>query len=546
MLFFLFVIIAVLLAFFIIQYYSSSRARDMLNLQNVELQQHVQALSKAEKENAILAMTVKNIQECVVITDLNHKMIFVNDAFREHFGYIKSDLSEINMVDLLSPKNRPETFEPIKEQILNGGWKGEITASKKTGDEFPALLSTAVIYDQEKQPESLIFIIQDISKHVQLEKKYRQSQKVEAIGRLAGGVAHDFNNVLSIILGYSELAKKKMLLNGQDVKEIEKVLTAGNRAVNLVKQILTFSRQTSHKLEPIMPHITIKEALKFLRSSIPASILVIENIDEDCGEILADPTNIYQIIMNLCMNAVQAMENETGNLVVNLHEVEVDSEGQGRRSFVKLSVQDTGKGMDEPTMQMIFEPYFTTKEPGKGTGLGLSVIQGIIQDYGGFIKVESIVGKGSTFHVFFPLLELNSAREGETTRDTTLPGGTEHILLIDDEPEMVEIQGARLKALGYKVTCFTDSHMALKAFCAHPKNFDMILTDQSMPKLTGMELARRAMIVAPKIPIAILTGFSTSLSEEEGKAYNIRTILIKPITEETLAIQVRAILDQAE
>lgn len=545
-LFALFALLAVILSFFVFQYYAGRKTEKLLSQQKDELEHHIDVLSRTEKENAILALTVKNIQESIIITDLDQKVIFANDSFREHFGYSADDRRGINLESLLSPKNRTETLAAIKKHMLRGGWKGEIQGHKQNGEEFPALLSTAVNFNEKNQPESYIFIIQDISEHVQLEKKYRQSQKIEAIGRLASGVAHDFNNVLSIILGYSELAKKKLSKASIEIKEIDKIISAGNRATDLVKQILTFNRQSSYQLQPLHLHQVVQEALKFLRSSIPSSIVIIENIDEDCGEIMADPTNIYQVMMNLCMNAVHAMDPGTGTLIVNLHQVEVVNDEDKPRAYAKLSVQDTGIGMDEITMQKIFEPYFTTKDPGKGTGLGLSVLQGIVHDHDGFIQVQSELGKGSIFHVFLPLLELKTVKTSTLEIEQKLPVGTEHILVIDDEPEMVAIQKSRLEDLGYRVTGFTDSHLALKAFCAKPKDFDLILTDFSMPKLTGMELAQRAHIVAPNLPIMILTGFSHSFSKENARESGVKKILVKPISEKKLASSVRNIIDKGK
>ena len=380
------------------------------------------------------------------------------------------------------------------------------------------------------------------------EKQLQQVMKLQAIGTLAGGIAHDFNNILFPIVGYTELTMDDTPEDSQARQNLQEVLKATNRAKELVQQILAFSRQSSQERKPLKIQYLIKEAFKLLRATIPSSIEIDCDIDEFCGPINGDPTQIHQIIMNLCTNAYHAMQESGGKLEVKLKEININYEQSLERVGIKigkhieLTVKDSGHGMDQQVMDRIFEPYYTTKEQGKGTGLGLSVIHGIVKNYGGDIVVSSQSGKGSTFKVYLPVID-EFEEEIETTAPSTEINGTERILLVDDEKQIIDIEQQILERLGYKVTPKTDSEEALEEFAAQPDRFDLVITDMTMPKMTGDQLAKRMMDIKPQIPVILCTGFNEAITEEKALAMGIDKFVMKPIIKDDLANTIRTVLD---
>jgi len=380
------------------------------------------------------------------------------------------------------------------------------------------------------------------------ERQLQQVMKLQAIGTLAGGIAHDFNNILFPIVGYTELTMDDIPQDSQARKNLEEILKATNRAKELVKQILTFSRQSCQERKPLKVQFLIKEALKLLRATIPSTIEFDIRIDESCGPINGDPTQIHQVIMNLCTNAYHAMQQTGGKLEVELKEVDISYEKSMERVGMKvgphlqLTVKDSGCGMDPGVMDRIFEPYYTTKEQGKGTGLGLSVIHGIIKNHGGDICVSSQPGKGTTFTVYMPIIdEIES--ETEEIKMSPTANGHEHILLIDDEEQIIDIERQILERLGYKVTSKTDSEEALMEFATLPERYDLVITDMTMPKLTGEQLARKLMEIKPDIPVILCTGFNETITEEKALAMGIDKFVMKPVVKDELASTIRAVLD---
>ena len=382
----------------------------------------------------------------------------------------------------------------------------------------------------------------------QSEKQLQQVMKLQAIGTLAGGIAHDFNNILFPIVGYTELTMDDIPEDSEARHNLEEILKATNRAKELVNQILTFSRRNDQEQRPLKVQYLIKEALKLLRATIPTSIEIESSVDENCSPIKGDPTQIHQVIMNLCTNAYHAMQETGGTLRVSLKEVGISYEQSMKRVGMKmgqnlqLTVQDTGHGMDSQVLERIFEPYYTTKEQGKGTGLGLSVIHGIIKNHGGDITVRSQPGKGATFTVHLPIID-DIAEEiisVETNRPTE---GCERILLIDDEEQIIDIERQILERLGYKVTPQTDSEEALAKFKAQPDLYDLVITDMTMPKITGDLLARKLMDIKPDIPVILCTGFNETITEEKALALGIDKFVMKPIIKDDLADAIRSVLD---
>ncbi len=379
-----------------------------------------------------------------------------------------------------------------------------------------------------------------------LELQLRQAHKMEAIGTLAGGIAHDFNNLLAAIIGYADLAKAEIPEGNPAKLQIEEVLKAGDRAKNLVKQILTFSRKSELELVLVQIPLIVTEAVDFLRASIPTTIDIRLDIDSDCRPVLADQTQIYQVILNLCTNAAQAMENEGGVLEIRLNRMEItpaqifEYPDLKTGFYVKLTVKDSGQGIEKQIMDKIFDPYFTTKKIGKGSGMGLAMVHGIVKRHRGLIRVSSTPGIGSEFQIFLP--ESMGKMEVMDKKSTPLLTGTEHILVVDDEPAIVDVTRMRLERLGYRVTSHTSSQEALSSFRRHPDQFDLVITDQTMPHLTGENLAKEMISIQKDIPIILSTGYSSKIDETKTEKTGIRAVLMKPTQMKELADCIRRVL----
>ncbi|MBU2538550.1 MAG: response regulator [Proteobacteria bacterium] len=409
------------------------------------------------------------------------------------------------------------------------------------------------LLDEKDNVYAILGVYTDITERIRaeeeksaLESRLRQSQKMEAIGVLAGGIAHDFNNILAVILGYTEMAKEDAPSGSRFARDLDNVLTSTLRAKELVKQILSFSRQSSLDRMVVKIQPLVQESLKMLRASIPTTITIEEKIDQQSGTILADPTQVHQVVMNLCTNAFHAMENTGGVLSVGVKLTTLDSsllvDGQqiSPGEYVELTVSDTGIGIGQDIIDKIFDPYFTTKGVGKGTGMGLSISYGIVKSYGGTITVESTVGQGTTFHVYFPVIQ---EEEQEPEKSQDIPGGKERILFVDDEELLVALGRDMLEHLGYTVTGRDSSIEALETFMNDPNQFDLVITDQTMPGLTGTDLARKILQVRPDLPIILCTGYSSQVSEEAAKAIGIKEFAFKPLSISSIAQLVRRVLD---
>ncbi|MGD9364315.1 MAG: ATP-binding protein [Desulfobacteraceae bacterium] len=387
----------------------------------------------------------------------------------------------------------------------------------------------------------------------QLEDQLRQAQKMEAIGTLAGGIAHDFNNILAAIMGHTELALMQINETQNAERYLSEVLRASDRAKDLVHQILSFSRQGDSQLKPLQISTIIKEALRLIRSTLPTTIRINKSIEDQESIVVGNATQIHQILMNLCTNAAHAMKGGDGTLTVSLKasdisfdDMNITSQGQlppslGPGRYVCLTVADTGHGIAPHLVNRIFDPYFTTKEKDVGTGLGLAVVQGIVQNHGGSIDVESIPGQGTTFFIYLPRIKSEIKDEIKTLK--TLPDGNEHILFVDDDPELAELGGKLLTTLGYQVVTETDPHVALERFMENPHYFELIITDLIMPGLSGEALAKEILRVRPRMPIIACTGFSERLNEDRLMEAGINGVLYKPITIYHLAQGIRQVLD---
>lgn len=383
-------------------------------------------------------------------------------------------------------------------------------------------------------------------KHL-LEEHLRYTKKMEAIGTLAGGIAHDFNNILAAIIGYTELASLNASNSDSLKSDLDEILKASNRAKDLTKQILLFSRQTEQEQKPIKIEFIVKEVLKMMRASLPTTIEIRQNIKTGLAPILSDSTEIHRVLMNLCTNAAHAMQKKGGVLEVTLTDMEIDKKTAAQNldlnpgQYQILTISDTGHGMDSSVIERIFDPFFTTKKHGEGTGMGLAVTHGIVKSCGGAITVSSEVGKGTTFKVFFPAIESEITVESEHYKPVS--HGKERILFVDDEAALVGAGRQLLESLGYKVIAKTNGIEALETFKEQPSNFDVVITDMIMPKMTGKDLSKEILAIRPDIPIIICTGFSEVISEKKAKAIGIREFIMKPILRRDMAKIIRVVLD---
>ncbi len=381
------------------------------------------------------------------------------------------------------------------------------------------------------------------------QKQLLQAQKMESIGHLAGGIAHDFNNILSSIIGFTELALDDAQAGTPLEDSLQEVVWAGKRARDLVKQILAFARQADEKRSPLQPSIIVKEALKFIRSTIPATIEIRPDVDS-AALIMANATELHQVLMNLFTNAAHAMQDAGGVLEVSLKDVDRDKVrspndlGLRPGGYVEIRVSDTGVGIGPEAMGRIFDPYFTTKGPGEGSGMGLAIAHGIVESYGGKIKVQSRLGKGTTFTLYLPVTRKRTALGSHASE--ALPSGTERILFVDDEDYIVKLGSQILERLGYAVTTRTSSLEALELFRAKPDAFDLVITDMSMPNMTGDQLSSELLKMRPHIPIILCTGYSQKISEEAALEIGIRAFAYKPMVKAELAKTVRRVLDEAK
>ncbi|MEE9914173.1 MAG: response regulator [Deltaproteobacteria bacterium] len=381
-----------------------------------------------------------------------------------------------------------------------------------------------------------------------LEKQLFVAQKMEAIGALAGGIAHDFNNILSGIMGYAELALQQPDPDARQ-RSIQQILNAAERAKNLVQQILAFSRPAGQDKKPMALQPVIREAMKLLRATIPKTIDMQLHVTAQPVVINADYTQIHQIIMNICTNAAHAMGEKGGVLDVSLAPEDLADERAGEfhlkpGNYVRLSISDTGRGIDPAIIDRIFDPFFTTRESGEGTGLGLSVVYGIVKNHNGLVQVESEQGLGTTFHIYLPALSAPKAAAAESFEAEPVPRGHEHILFVDDEEDIADLMQTILTELGYLVTTCTDSREAIRIYQSDPRSFDLVITDMTMPHLSGSDLARQIIRIRPGQPVILCTGYSSYMNAEKAANLGITAFLFKPVPRRELAVAIRKALDE--
>ena len=381
-----------------------------------------------------------------------------------------------------------------------------------------------------------------------LEGQLRQAQKMETVGTLAGGIAHDFNNILAAIMGNIELILFDVPDTSPIRNNLDQVLKASHRARKLVRHILSFSRRNSHEKKPVFIQQILNESVDLLRASIPSTVDIVQDICPPVKCVKADSTQIHQVVMNLCTNACYAMQGENGRITMTLAPVRVDEAQAGQDltgfrpgEYLKLTVSDTGRGMDEHVRKRVFDPYFTTKPQGEGTGMGLAVVHGIVKAHEGVIQVESTPGKGSTFHLYFPVIDLDADTSGNCVR--MIPQGSERVLFVDDEEALADIGSKMLQRLGYRVVAETRSVKALETFKNNPEDFDLVVTDMTMPDLTGIQLARKIRMISPDIPIILCTGYHRDINTSIVDNFKINHLMFKPLKIAELADVIRKVID---
>ncbi|WP_457574434.1 PAS domain S-box protein [Desulfolithobacter sp.] len=509
----------------------------------------ITTLVQTEQDRFLLAKAMEFAAESVIITDRDRKIIFVNAGFEKISGYSRNEVMGQTPRFLRSGRHDESFYRSLHETIYSGRtWKGDLINRNRNGTFYVVEATISPVFDEHGEITHFVSVRRDVTEERQFEKVRQRVQRLEAIGTLAGGIAHDFNNILTPIMGYTELCKTIVPPGSQLAEYLDQVLLAANRSKDLVRQILSFSRQVKQEKVPLDIRLVVKEALKLIRAALPADIQIELEIESGQECVLADPTEIHQVIMNLCTNAQHAMAGSGGVLSVGLHPVQVDEPfaathpGLQPGPYLLLRVADTGCGIPEEIQDRIFEPYFTTKEEDRGTGLGLATVHGIVTRSGGVISVESEAGKGSVFELYFPVIQTENVEQVHRGL-SQIAGGSERILFVDDEPMIAELGRQMLERLGYTVWATTDPGAALYQFGQDPDSFDLVITDMTMPGMSGEQLVEELHKIRPDMPIIICTGYSDKLSAYRDGKNGVSQVLIKPIGVQDLARAVRKALE---
>lgn len=498
--------------------------------------------TRMEQERERLLTALEQAHDTITVTDPEGCIVYVNPAVERLTGYSQQELLGQNPRILKSGQQSDQFYENLWTTLSAGQvWRGRIINRRKDGTLFQEEGSIAPVRDDSGQVVNYVAVRRDVTREVELERQLAQSQKMEAVGTLAGGIAHDVNNILCPILGYAEL----LLLGADNPEEVRfnanQIKMAANLAADVVKQVLTFCQpdkgvQTSIHLKPV-----IEEGLRLLRGSLPAHIELVEDLS-NCSPVKADPTQVHQLLMNLATNAQHALNGCVGQIEVSLREIQGPPGSETTcGDYALLSVKDDGPGMVPAVVDRIFDPYFTTKAAGRGTGLGLATVRSIVDAHQGKVEVLTAAGSGAQFDIYLPL----SRGEGVAAPEEvdSLPLGQERIMVIDDESSILMLEERGLKKLGYSVRGFQESLDALAAFQEAPDSFDAVVTDQSMPNLGGVELATQMLALRPGLPVVLLRGFTSRMTTESLKTLGIKGHLSKPTTPTAIARVLREIFD---
>ena len=536
------------------------RIEEVVTARTFEIKEKSRKLEERERRYRLLA---DNVNDLIWSTDLDLKFTFISPSITSIYGYSLEEGMNLTVNKVHTPESmekmtavyreemeaeRAGNRDPDRHRIL------ELEQVKKDGTVFAVESKVSFVRDDDGRAIGFVGVTRDITerRQAQLEKEkiqeqLAQMQKMEALGTLVGGIAHDFNNILGGIVGYTELALNN-IKDSSTKKMLEQVLKAGDRATDLVRQILSFSRIQKGEVKPISPVSITKEVLKLMRATLPSTIEIKHDINSE-SYIQADAINIHQVLMNLCTNAAHAMKQKGGVLSASLQDVTLGQDDLLHRpdmlpgEYIRISIEDTGIGMTTDIQKRAFDPFFTTKGLGEGTGMGLATVHGIVTGLSGFVSLYSEPNQGTAIYVFIPIIPKPAVVEGRPANEP-LHGGTERILFVDDEQVLIDLAKEALSHYGYHVTAFSDSTIALAHFLQHPDKYDLVVTDMTMPKMTGDELTQKIHLKRPDIPAIMCTGFSEDMDEQNAESLGIDAFLYKPIIFTKLLGTIRKILDQ--
>jgi signal transduction histidine kinase/ActR/RegA family two-component response regulator/HAMP domain-containing protein len=532
-------------------------SKDEIGLLSHSFNKMIKSIDQAEtaliESNERFTTVLDSIDATIYVADMDtYQILFMNKYMRKSFGDdLVGKTCYASFRGVGQPCSHCTNDKLLKEDGRPAGvivWEGQNPLTKRWYiNHDRAIKWTDGRYVHLQIATDLTDLKNMENERTAVEEKLRQKHKIEAIGTLAGGIAHDFNNILSIIIGNAELASED-IENGESAHEsLQEIMTASQRAKELVTQLLSFSRKTEHKKISLEPGPIVKETLKLLRASLPTSIAIESDVSDRVAAIKADPTQIHQILINLCTNAAHAMEQNGGILQVTLSNRELDRQSAlafhdlSPGFYVQLSVIDSGHGIDSQTKERVFDPYFTTKGVGKGTGMGMAVVHGIVKSHHGEIVIQSEPNQGTRVDILFPVTDEPPVTRTDDSQ--TVPGGSESIMLVDDENSILNMGRAILGRLGYRVTTFADPFQALDSVSSDPERFDLVITDMTMPRLDGDRLIQEIHNIVPHMPVILCSGYSKKMTPEKAIAIGAQRYLEKPINKHVLAHSVREILD---
>ncbi len=507
-----------------------------------------------EQKNQRLVTAIKHVAESVVITDAEGRIEYVNPAFSRLTGYEASDAIGRNPRLLKSGKH-DDGFYRNMWQVLSSGqtWSGRLTNKNKSGEQYVEQAAISPVRDENGIITHYVAVKRDVTTEIATEERLRVSQKLEAVGTLAGGIAHDFNNILYALLGYVDLALDDVPADHPAHEPLQEVITAGNRASRLVRKMLAFSRRSSGKREAVLISDVVTESLELVRASLPTAISLQTDLNAPDCMITADESQLQQVLMNLCANAQHAMRARGGLLRITVDEVELGA-GAAQAigqitpgTWARIQVTDTGQGIDSVVVERIFEPYFTTRKPDEGTGLGLATVHGIVTGHGGYVSAQSELGVGTEFTIYLPTktADIPVAAEPTTYPDQEVAGHG-RIMVVDDEPIVADVLKRSLIRFGFEVTAFINGVEALEVFRATPDAFDVVVTDQTMPNITGFELAHQMLAIRPDLPLVLTTGYAEKGNQEQARVAGIRYYLPKPLKMKELGAVLMELTAKAE
>lgn len=508
---------------------------------------------KAQKSRLRLMRAIEHAADGIAIVNTDGAAEYVNPSFVAITGAQDADIIGSSIFDYIAqggPGQSANMQLSVLAKAAKGPYQTRMLDNDEHGRDKNLEMTISPIREKNQLVSGFVVVLRDVTDMRQLENKLRQSQKMEAIGTLAGGIAHDFNNILGSIIGYTELAAWDMDPESKQKRHLEQVLMAGERAKELVSQILSFSRQGEKERRPIKIGSIIKETVKLLRASLPATIEIESKLEKETGTVLSDPVQVQQVVMNLATNAAQAIGEHTGRIAVSLQEKALDSDstlmhpGLKPGSYTVLSVSDTGLGISKENIHKIFDPYFSTKEPGEGTGLGLAMVHGIVNSHGGSVSVYSEPGQGTTFRVYLP--RIGGEANEPAAFDYSVYRGSERVLLVDDEAALAAAFCGMLGKMGYQVTTQDKPNEALELFRQDPEAFDLVITDYAMPAMSGTDLAKEMKVLRPDVPIILCTGFSESISRKMAGTMGFAEFVEKPVLAGELAKAIRGVMDDTE